>query len=280
MDLPASLALRFSLFILPFSLLLPVRLAAVKVQARGVVVVVSRPSRNQIMRRQLTAARTRLAGRLPAPCGRRSAQSRRRAEARSAPPGVGEDAPTRDRAASPASPAHAHAPAAESGGESNGAWCSPRLRGLLLINLACAACGRRGGGLERREALSARSGSPFLFPTRPASQVALVKSGQLDLGSDEVYAAGRFAVAAFFFAPWLLRGLRSRATLVPGIQLGLLSAVALGLQNEALTLSTASHTAFLSGLTARALFRAEGGRRRAGVARCEAALRPHPRMTR
>ena len=90
---------------------------------------------------------------------------------------------------------------------------TPRVRGLALLNLLC-----------------------FLF----ATNIIVVKDFGTDDGMDPlVFAAGRFALAAVAFSPFLASAIRRPEVLKAGMTLGLLSAAAYGLQGVALISSDA-----------------------------------------
>jgi drug/metabolite transporter (DMT)-like permease len=158
---------------------------------------------------------------------------------------------------------------------------SPRVRGLLLLNLLTLLFGRR---VQTRAACLASPFPPHAValgpsdavpPYRLDSNVAVVKAAQAALDPWS-FGAGRFALAALAFAPALPRALRSPRLRTASAELGLLAAsgacalrrdgqlrvacsrsraraipmrAGYAAQGWGLTATSASHTAFLSAFT-------------------------------
>ena len=98
---------------------------------------------------------------------------------------------------------------------------SPRVRGLVLLNVLVLLCGANWVVLKEAEDFF----DPFTF------------------------AALRFSLAAAVFSPWIKGAVQDPAVLKGGLELGLYSAVAYMLQSVGLMTSDASRASFLSTFT-------------------------------
>ena len=98
---------------------------------------------------------------------------------------------------------------------------SPRIRGLILLNILVLLCGANWVVLKEAEDFF----DPFTF------------------------AALRFTLAAAAFSPWIKNAVKDRATLMGGLELGIYSALAYMLQAVGLATSDASRASFISTFT-------------------------------
>lgn len=98
---------------------------------------------------------------------------------------------------------------------------SPRLRGLILLNLVCLAC---------------------------ASAFVVLKESQEDL-DPFVFSSLRFVIAALVFAPFVRRALRDERIVKAGVEIGAWAAGAYLTQSIGMLTADASRGAFLSGFT-------------------------------
>ena len=100
---------------------------------------------------------------------------------------------------------------------------SPRVRGLILLNILVLLCGANWVVLKETETVF----DPFTF------------------------AALRFTLAAVVFSPWVSDAVKDRTILRGGLELGLWSALAYMTQSVGLETSDASRASFLSTFTVR-----------------------------
>lgn len=106
-------------------------------------------------------------------------------------------------------------------GRFNPSRLSPRIRGLILLNILVLLCGANWVVMKEAE--------DFLDPY--------------------TFAALRFSLAAVVFSPWIKGAIQDRAVLKGGLELGLWSALAYMLQSVGLVTSDASRASFLSTFT-------------------------------
>lgn len=100
---------------------------------------------------------------------------------------------------------------------------SPRVRGLILLNILVLLCGANWVVLKETENVF----DPFTF------------------------AALRFSLAALVFSPWVGNAVKDRTILRGGLELGLWSALAYMTQSVGLETSDASRASFISTFTVR-----------------------------
>ena len=100
---------------------------------------------------------------------------------------------------------------------------SPRVRGLILLNILVLLCGANWVVLKETETIF----DPFTF------------------------AALRFTLAAAVFSPWVTNAVKDRSILRGGLELGLWSALAYMTQSVGLETSDASRASFISTFTVR-----------------------------
>ena len=105
---------------------------------------------------------------------------------------------------------------------------SPRIRGLILLNILVLLCGANWVVLKEAEDFF----DPFTF------------------------AALRFTLAAAVFSPWIKNAVKDRAILMGGLELGIYSALAYMLQSIGLVTSDASRASFISTFTVSHLYAA------------------------
>lgn len=98
---------------------------------------------------------------------------------------------------------------------------SPRVRGLILLNILVLLCGANWVVMKEAE--------DFLDPF--------------------TFAALRFSLAAVVFSPWIKDAVQDRQVLKGGFELGIWSALAYMLQSVGLVTSDASRASFLSTFT-------------------------------
>ena len=98
---------------------------------------------------------------------------------------------------------------------------SPRIRGLILLNILVLLCGANWVVLKETEDFF----DPFTF------------------------AALRFTLAAAVFSPWVGSAVKDRAILTGGLELGIWSALAYMTQSVGLVTSDASRASFISTFT-------------------------------
>lgn len=98
---------------------------------------------------------------------------------------------------------------------------SPRVRGLILLNILVLLCGANWVVLKETEGVF----DPFAF------------------------AALRFSLAAAVFSPWVSSAVKDRTILKGGLELGLWSALAYMTQSVGLVTSDASRASFISTFT-------------------------------
>ena len=101
---------------------------------------------------------------------------------------------------------------------------SPRVRGLILLNILVLLCGANWVVLKETENVF----DPFTF------------------------AALRFSLAAAVFSPWISDAVKDRTILRGGLELGMWSALAYMTQSVGLETSDASRASFISTFTVRA----------------------------
>lgn len=106
-------------------------------------------------------------------------------------------------------------------GRFNPSRLSPRIRGLILLNILVLLCGANWVVMKEAE--------DFLDPY--------------------TFAALRFSLAAVVFSPWIKGAVQDRAVLRGGLELGMWSALAYMLQSVGLVTSDASRASFLSTFT-------------------------------